>query len=531
MTQTRLTDGAVRVGSNAVVGMGPVLAGSVAGDLSIASGAANRAVRIGGDPAAAAIAVVDAYGLMVNGLRIGTDASNVASGVLPVVRGGTSTSTSTGSGAVVMNSAPYLSNATLSNATLGGICTSAFLQAPVLVGATLSNTTLVGSVFIDASRITSGTLAVARGGTGASTSTGTGVVALNTNPILVSAALSNAVFAGTTTGPIVMSNATLLAGSISGAAFTNTVDIDAACFTQGTLQVSSGGTSVSTSTGGGSVVLNQAPYLSNATLSNSFVGGVTYNATLSNVSLSGVTLSNLSLTSASTSVIIDGSRIASGTVAAAYLPAASTSAAGVVQLVDSVASTSTTLAATAKSVKTAYDLANSINPSNYLQKAGGAMTGSLVLGSNLTLSNAYVTGYVPTPLTYFEETVWTPTYAKSLGSGTLSAATGGKFRFVRAGNFVVAYIEQLAVTVTSAAISYVVTSALPVRFRPRVASNHGADTPRWDVEIYSSAAYGRGIVTYRQELEGYVMLFHNEAVGQWNVGTSTLSPRCIQYAV
>ena len=49
--------------------------------------------------------------------------------------------------------------------------------------------------------------------------------------------------------------------------------------------------------------------------------------------------------------------VSSGTMAAARLPAASTGAAGIVQLNNAVNSTSTTQAATANAVKTAYDLA------------------------------------------------------------------------------------------------------------------------------------------------------------------------------
>lgn len=53
-----------------------------------------------------------------------------------------------------------------------------------------------------------------------------------------------------------------------------------------------------------------------------------------------------------------GADITSGVVAEAYLPNASTGAQGVVQLSTSTSSTSTTLAATASAVKSAYDLAN-----------------------------------------------------------------------------------------------------------------------------------------------------------------------------
>ncbi|MBD2846180.1 tail fiber protein [Paenibacillus sp. IB182496] len=53
-----------------------------------------------------------------------------------------------------------------------------------------------------------------------------------------------------------------------------------------------------------------------------------------------------------------GADIASGTVAAKRLPAASTSAAGIAQLNNSTSSTSTSQAATAAAVKSAYDLAS-----------------------------------------------------------------------------------------------------------------------------------------------------------------------------
>ena len=55
---------------------------------------------------------------------------------------------------------------------------------------------------------------------------------------------------------------------------------------------------------------------------------------------------------------------------------ATTSAVGVVQLSDSVSTTSSVLAATPTAVKTAYDLANSA-----LQRAGGTITGELLIGN------------------------------------------------------------------------------------------------------------------------------------------------------
>ena len=93
------------------------------------------------------------------------------SGTLPVANGGTGATTSTGSGAVVLDTSPTLvtpnlgtpSAATLTNAT----------GLPIVAG-------------------TTGTLSVARGGTGATTSTGSGAVVLATSPTLVTPVLGAA---------------------------------------------------------------------------------------------------------------------------------------------------------------------------------------------------------------------------------------------------------------------------------------------------------------------------------------------------
>lgn len=80
------------------------------------------------------------------------------------------------------------------------------------------------------------------------------------------------------------------------------------------------------------------------------------------------------------SVTVDGSKdIAIDTTVTGMittLPSGSTTQKGIVQLTDSISSTSTTTAATPNSVKTAYDLANSALP-----KSGGTMTGNLILNA------------------------------------------------------------------------------------------------------------------------------------------------------
>lgn len=71
----------------------------------------------------------------------------------------------------------------------------------------------------------------------------------------------------------------------------------------------------------------------------------------------------------------------SQTINAARVVAGSTSGAGVLQLTDSVSSTSTTTAATPNSVKTAYDLAAAALP-----KSGGTMTGAIAFAAGQTIA-------------------------------------------------------------------------------------------------------------------------------------------------
>ncbi len=100
----------------------------------------------------------------------------------------------------------------------------------------------------------------------------------------------------------------------------------------------------------------------------------------------------------SADVVIDLINTAtSQTIAASRVVAGSTTQAGVVQLLDSTSSTSTTQAATPNAVKSAYDLAASASTlagaantaaNAALPKAGGTMTGPIVFAAGQT-----ITGY------------------------------------------------------------------------------------------------------------------------------------------
>lgn len=83
----------------------------------------------------------------------------------------------------------------------------------------------------------SGTLAVANGGTGVTTSTGSGNVVLSTSPTLV----------------------TPLLGTPTSVTLTNATGLPLTTGVTGTLSVANGGTGVTTSTGSGSVVLSASP--------------------------------------------------------------------------------------------------------------------------------------------------------------------------------------------------------------------------------------------------------------------------------
>lgn len=129
-------------------------------------------------------------------------------------------------------------------------------------------------------------------------------------------------------------------------------------YTKGDILVGSGTTLIKQAVGTNGQVL---------TANSAFGGGVHWTTptvgTVTSVSVN----SPLTVVSGSTTPVIS-------------IPDASTSVRGTVQLTDSISTTSSTLAATATAVKSAYDLANAALP-----RAGGTITGEVVIGSAGTL--------------------------------------------------------------------------------------------------------------------------------------------------
>jgi len=275
------------------------------------------------------------------------------------------------------------------------------------------------AIAIDTAAITSGTLAVARGGTGVNTSTGTGSVTLNTNPILTTpnigvpsfAILTNAtglpIVAGTTgtltiarggtnqttftTGQRILFDGTSLASQANvtttvtgGLAAANTITalttnaygditaytgaaiaIDTAQITSGTLAVARGGTG-NTSLAVGSILIGSG---TNAitTLANTGTAGTYGNSTHIPV----VTTDAYGRVSAVTNTVIQSS---------------TTSVQGIVQLNDTVTSTSTSVAATANAVNAVYNFA-----ATKFNSSGGTISGDTTITGNLVVNGTTTT--------------------------------------------------------------------------------------------------------------------------------------------
>lgn len=259
-----------------------------------------------------------------------------------IVSNATGVHVNAGNGLVANATGIHMPNVATAGSRTGGI-------SAITIDAQGRVTSVSGSAgYVTSSGVTS--VATANG-IGGGTITGTGTLYAVTGATLVS----------NTTGIHMPNVAT--AGSSTGGISAITIDA------QGRVTSVSGSAGYVTSSGVTSVATG-----------NGLTGGTI--TTTGTVSINAKT----GLLANSSGLYVNASSIAIGTVPTARLPSGTTAASGIVQLTDSVASTSTTTAATPNSVKTAYDLAASKGTGTVTSVSGGSgLTGSVTTSGSLAV--------------------------------------------------------------------------------------------------------------------------------------------------
>ena len=155
------------------------------------------------------------------------------------------------------------------------------------------------AITLSAASITSGTLAVAQGGTGVTTSTGTGNVVLNTSPVL--------------TTPNI--------GTPSFATLTNATGLPIVGGTTGTLTIARGGTNQTTFNPGQRILFDGSSLASQANVTTTVTGGLAAANTITALTTNDYG-DIIAFTGAA--IAIDTAQITSGTIADARLPTTGT---------------------------------------------------------------------------------------------------------------------------------------------------------------------------------------------------------------
>jgi hypothetical protein len=343
------------------------------------------------------------------------NAGNISNGTLSVTRGGTGTTTSTGSGSVVLNTNPTLSG-TVTAGTFSGS------------GSSLTS--------LNASNISTGTLPVARGGTGATT----------LNNLIQMGTHTTGNYVGTVTG----GDGIASTGATSGEGITHTLSVDrkangglviennklavdlSASAITGTLAVSDGGTGTTTSTGSGSVVLNTNPTLSGTVTAGTFSGS---GSSLTSLNASNISTGTLPVARGGTGVTTLNNLIQMGTHTTGNYVATITGGNGISSTgATSGESITHTLSVDTKANgglviennKLAVNLGASAITGTLAVSDGGTGTttstgsGSVVLNTNPTLSGTVTAGTFSG-----SGSSLTSLNASNISTGTLPVARGG----------------------------------------------------------------------------------------------------------
>ena len=152
---------------------------------------------------------------------------------------------------------------------------------------------------------------------------------------------------------------------------------DAGNITSGLLAVARGGTNIGSYTKGDILVASGATVLSKLGVGTNGHVLVADSATDLGVKWAAVSAGTVTTVSGTAPLSVSNPT----TTPIISIANASTSAVGAVQLTNSTSTTSSTLAATATAVKSAYDIGNAALP-----KAGGTMTGTLIMASGQSIS-------------------------------------------------------------------------------------------------------------------------------------------------
>ncbi len=408
-----------------------------------------------GTPTSATL--TNAVGLPIDGGTINT---------LPVTRGGSGVTTSTGTGSVVLNTSPSLVTPALGTPSSGVVTNltgTASINVNGTVGATTpaagAFTTLSASGTTTLSSLTASTALALNGGSQvvSVTNTGSGSNVLATSPTLVTPAL----------------------GTPSSATLTNATGLPIVAGTTGTLTVLRGGTGVTTSTGSGNVVLSTSPTLVTPALGTpSALVGTNITGTAAGLTAGNVT-TNANLTGAVTSV---GNATSLGSFSSANLAAALTDETGTGSV---VFATSPTLVTPALGTPSSLTLTNAtdlpvtgggtgvatLTDKGVLFGNGTAAVGITDVGTATHVLTSNGAGLAPTfqaaggggtALELYAENPVTPTAPSATGDNAVAIGMGTQstgINSVALGQAYASGADSFAAAIASSAATYGATGA------------------------------------------------------------------------